>query len=157
MWISFHRLNRIASSRLKATDEPLVRADTTDNALDLTLSRLNDTEAKIDEDHATLKIRWRESDGVDGDAFYFGDEAITFRKIGNDWKLDWHKGTGLKDPTDFFEEGTWGPKFRDSRILIEQVASEIESGKLRSVDEANDAFRAKLADLKAKYAAEGKK
>ena len=69
-------------------ENPYLRADCTDKALDRTISRLAGSKYKIEGDRANVTIKWEEDDGYPNQAFFFSDENRIFRKINGLWKLD---------------------------------------------------------------------
>ena len=135
MWVAYHRLNA-ALVKLGKDGEEFVRDDCTDEAIDRTLARLKDSQVKIASDTATLTIRWAKNDGYPHPAFWYG-EPVLFRKVAAGWRIDALAMCGLSKPEEFFPNG--GGAFRDGMAMTDEIASGLESGKLKS---AGDVVRA---------------
>jgi hypothetical protein len=162
LWVSTRRLTQAAENKfggagVRAVPKGWHRDDLGNAALDLTKARLGDASVVSAGGVAELKVRWREADGGRNPAFEFGEEPTYFRKVGESWKIDGNKMTGLKAGTDFFKPGTWGPMFQDQVAVMSEAAEGIEKGRLKTAKELETFIEVKLTKLKAKYEEERKK
>jgi hypothetical protein len=156
-WTS-HRRARLAVIREFGRDGTDVlgkfnRTDLTDEALDLTLNRVKDTEVEIKGIRALLRIQWKADDGTR--AFLFTNDPIPFQKIEDSWRLDATAEAG-GNAESVLKQGTWGPLFRDYAAMMNEVADGVESGKLKSKDDVKRLIeeRSKAAAIKYKAALE---
>jgi hypothetical protein len=162
LWISMRQINQVAERKVGAEGLDAIlngwrRDDVTDAALDLTRKRIDNAEVKITGDTAALKIKWKEDDGVPNPAFEFREGPITFRKVGENWKIDANKMTGLERGADFFEKGTWGPMFRDQVVIMNEAIEGMEKGKLKTAKELGAFIEGKIEAMKKKYEEERKR
>ena len=155
MWIAPRRVTRLAELRFGEAGLKMMggwkREDVSDASLDLTKQRLADAEVTIAGDTAELIINWQEGDGYPNEAFEFSKEAINFRKVKGEWKLDANKQTGIKTGADFFKPGGWGNMFREQVNLMNQVSDAIETGELMTEQQLSKYLETKLAEVMRKY------
>jgi hypothetical protein len=161
LWIAFHRLGETARNKLGARgwrelqewNENIVRAECASEAIDRTRARLKDAVVTVTKDTAKLVVHWGPKEPFEEPVFHFsGDEPIAlFRRVRGAWKLDFQAETGLDKPADFFRPGTWGPMMRDEIQIIEQVVSDLESGKLTTAEQSIAAFEKRFEALASKY------
>jgi Protein of unknown function (DUF3738) len=135
LWVSMRQINQVTAHQfghhgLEKILKGWHRDDVSDQALDLTMKRLETAEVKINGDQAELTIRWNEGDGYPKAAFMYGKEPLLFSNILGNWKLDANRMTGLKTGADFFAKGTWGPMFRDQIVIMNEVVAHIQRGTL---------------------------
>jgi hypothetical protein len=130
------------------------RTDLSDAALDLTLSRIKDSEVEIKDNRATLRIRWKEDDGYPDEAFMFGNRPLPFRKVGKIWHLDATEHGGAAES--ILQPGTWGPLFRDYAAMMNEIADGLAASKLKTREEVSQLLkeRAEAAEKKYKEALE---
>ena len=148
MWVAFHHFNKVALEHFKddvqpylevggadQKDNPYLRRDCTDQALERTISRLPGSKFRIKGDKAWLKIKWgdKEYDDLNPAFFYSGNEEQQFHKVQGLWKLDLiPDGVGSEELGNLFKPGSWGRAFHDGMQMFNAVAQEIESGKLKT-------------------------
>jgi hypothetical protein len=98
VWVTMHEFGKITRDTIGDYDGQMLRPDCTDEAIDLTLSRLTASEASIAGDTAKLPIKWEKGDGYPTPAFFYSDAPIPFRLEDGSWKIDAHAHGNL--PTD---------------------------------------------------------
>lgn len=133
MWVASHRVGA-AMSKAGIDGKQFgdfIRDDCTDKAIDRTLARLEHSDCTVEGGTARLTIRWKKDDGYPNPAFFYGDGAIPFRKIGAGWKIDASAVCGIEKPQDLFA-GDWGEAFRSQMVLANEVAAGLESKKLKT-------------------------
>jgi hypothetical protein len=123
------------------------REDLSDDALDRTLSRIQDSEAEVKADQASFKIKWKDGDGSRNEAFLFSREPLKFRKVEGKWLLDASAQAG-GDAQSILEPGTWGPLFRDYTRMLNEVSDALAAGKLKTKEDVS-----RLVEEKSKAAA----
>jgi hypothetical protein len=97
----------------------------TDATVDRELKELPQARVQIAGDTATVTLP---------------DYTHHFRKIGGVWKIDFNASTGLKDPAEFFEPGSWGPRFAFVVRVMRELSAELERGDYKTIE----AFKAGL-------------
>jgi len=146
VWVTFHHFNKVALEHFKddvrpylevggadPKENPYLRRDCTDKALELTISRLPGSKFRIKGDKAWLTIAWDKDDGSPNDVFCYQHEALLFRKIHGLWKVDFMpEDARPEDLAAEFKPGSWGRAFRDGRDILDAVIKEIEAGKLKT-------------------------
>lgn len=163
MWVTFHHFNKVALLHFKeqtsqylsdadTQENPYLRRDCTDKALDRTLSRVAKSTYKTTGETAKLIIRWEKDDGSPNPVFMFSHEDMPFRNVGGRWKLDCNDLTGLEMPSDFLKPGSWGCAFRDGMNLLNAAIEEIESGKLNTWQKVTEDLEKRNKVLEQKWA-----
>jgi hypothetical protein len=136
MWIASRRVTRVTELRFGEAGLKMLgswrREDVLDAALDLTEQRLSEAEVTITDDTAELKIKWQNEDGYPREAFEYSAEAIKFRKVRGEWKIDPNKMTDIKTGADFFAPGSWGVMFRSQVKAMNQISDAIETEQIKS-------------------------
>ena len=145
MWVAFHRFNG-AMSKVGKGGEYFVRADCTDEAIDRTLKRLDQSQVTITGDTAKLEIRWAKDDGYPNEAFDYGG-SISFRKTASGWKIDANAECDIKGAEDLFAKGSWGVAFRTQTVMMNEIASGVESGKLKTAMDVVHAMEKHVGSL----------
>lgn len=155
IWVSMRQINQLAEKKF-GTDglgdalKGLRRDDVSDAALDRTAKRLTDADVKATDDTAELKLKWKKEDGGDNPVFGYR-QPVHFRKVGGEWKIDFHAMTGLKRGAELFTEGSWGVMFRDEVVVMNEAVDRMEKGKLNSAKELGEFVNDRFEVLKKKY------
>lgn len=152
-WISMRRLEQSATRAFgkagrRALPPSWCRSDVSDRALDLTADRAAKSKLVITGNTAELKVRWLEEDDSE---FKFAQEPIYFRRVGGCWKIDANRMTGLARGVDFFEEGSWGPMFRDQVEIMNQAAERADAGRFKNARQLNEFIDQRLERMIRKY------
>jgi hypothetical protein len=157
-WIASHRLNGLIATKFKGAGDDLkkiVREDCTDAALDRTLDRLSESEAKIHGDVGELVVKWKQSDGGGQDAvFEFSTEPHYFHQVGDTWRLDVAKTDGNTKSEELLAPGTWGSLWKGSVEMLNGIMGDVESGKIVTSKDLQQAIEDRTAVLQAKYVKE---
>jgi len=163
MWVTFHHFNKIAmlyfredaSKYLKDgadhEENPYLRGDCTDKALERTISRLADSKVKIKDDEAEITIKWEKDDGYPNQAFFYSNDKITYRRIDGIWKIDIYSNDGTDKLSEIFEPGSWGCIFRDSMNMLNAVIMDIELGRLKTWQQVTEELEIKTKVLEKKW------
>jgi hypothetical protein len=164
MWVTFHHFNKVALLKFKDQtsqylrdgadneENPYLRGDCTDKALDRTISRLAGSKYKIDGDRANVTIKWNKGDGYPNQTFFYAHEDLTFRKIKGYWKFEIMPQADPEMLVDFLKPGSWGSAFRDGMNLLNAAIEDIESGKLKTWQQVTEELETKGEVLARKWA-----
>ncbi len=127
MWAAYHRFGKLVAAKFGKRECQYLREDCSDQALDRTLARLDQSSFKISGDTAKLRFRREKNPDLTKPEFVSsGEGPIAFRKVSGQWKLE----IKVEDPAGLFAPGTWGWAFREGARMLDQTSNEIESGKL---------------------------
>jgi hypothetical protein len=140
--IALRRLRQVAAEKFGKEGAQAVPEDwrlekVTDEALDLTKKRLDKAEVRIKGDKASLEIK--RDKGEKRPAFEDYREPIPFRKVGEDWKIDFNQlvGTGAR-----FLDATAIPPigliFAGHAVIANEAVDRVKKGKLKSAKELKD-------------------
>lgn len=153
-WIATRQANQIVKEKFgddarHRTLHGWCRDDVSDQALELTEKRLDQSEVRIMGDTAKLRIRWADDDGSVNPAFDFR-ELTFFRKVDGKWKMDANRFTGQKQSNEFFEAGSWGPLIREQVDIMNEIVAKLKHNSLKTEDELDQFVSANMATLKKK-------
>ena len=163
-WVTFHHFNRVMLLNFKEEasqylrdgadneENPYLRGDCTDKALDRTISRLAGSKFKIEGDTAKLTIQWKEDDGSPNQAIFYSPDDRIFRKINGHWKLDIAPGLSPKELLEFLEPGSWGCAFRGGMNMLNGAIEEVKSGKLKTWQEVTEELEKRNKVFEQKWA-----
>ena len=146
MWVAFHRFNK-AVEKIGGDNKHFVREDCTDEAIDRTLKRLEQAKATETGNTAKMVIPWTKNDGYPNAAFGYSEEPITFRKVSTGWKIDANAATGIKNPEEMFAEDSWGVAFRTQVLMMNEISTGLESGKLKTTKDVIQAMEKHIGSL----------
>jgi len=150
MWVAFHRFNTAidkAGIEGEKFGGGFVRDDCTDAAINRTLERLEHSKVTVNGDTAKLVVRWDKDDGYPNPVFWFGDDPIPFRRTEQGWRIDALAVCGIEKPEELLAEGRWGVMFRSQTKMMNDVASGLELGRLKSAMDATRALEKHVGSL----------
>ncbi|MEZ6141474.1 MAG: hypothetical protein R3B84_12955 [Zavarzinella sp.] len=157
MSITSRKLTEIVGKQFGAEGGKLLgrwrRAHCSDLAINYSLERLALAKTDITSENARVIIPWQDGDGEKNPAFFMVRAPLFLRQVEGKWKLDANIFLGTEKPESLFQgDATPWKVWRDERMVMESLISQLEAGSLRTVTDFEKELQAKVTALKAKYA-----